>query len=176
MLPIILGVIVLVLVIVLAIAATQPDTFRVERSGTMQAPPGKVFALIEDFHQWTAWSPWEHLDPNLKRTYGGALKGKGATYAWQGNAQAGEGRMEIVEATSPSRVLINISFLKPFEAHNQVEFALSAEAGGTRVVWSMTGPQAFMMKVMGLFMSMDNMVGKDFEKGLVSLKAAAERA
>lgn len=176
MLLTILGVIALVVVVVLALAATKPDTFRVERSGTMQAPPAKVFALIEDFHQWTAWSPWEHLDPNLKRTHGGADRGKGATYAWQGNAQAGEGRMEIVEATSPSRVLIKIDFLKPFEAHNQVEFALSGEAGGTRVVWSMTGPQAFMMKVMCLFMSMDNMVGKDFEKGLVSLKAAAEQA
>lgn len=175
MLSIILGVIGLVLAILLAVAATKPDTFRVERSGAMLAPPEKVFALIEDFHQWMAWSPWEHLDPNLKRTYGGAEKGKGATYAWQGNAQAGEGRMEIVEATSPSRVLIKIDFLKPFQAHNQVEFALAGEAGGTRVVWSMTGPQPFMMKVMCLFMSMDNMVGKDFEKGLASLKTAAER-
>lgn len=171
----ILAVVVLIVVIVLAVAATKPDTFRVERSGSIQAPPGKVFALIEDFHQWTSWSPWEHLDPNLKRTYGGAEKGKGATYAWQGNAQAGEGRMEILEATSPSRVLIKIDFFKPFEAHNQVEFALTGEGGGTRVVWSMTGPQAFMMKVMCLFMSMDNMVGKDFEKGLVSLKSASEQ-
>lgn len=171
----ILAVVVLIVVIVLAVAATKPDTFRVERSGSIQAPPGKVFALIEDFHQWTSWSPWEHLDPNLKRTYGGAEKGKGATYAWQGNAQAGEGRMEILEATSPSRVLIKIDFSKPFEAHNQVEFALTGEGGGTRVVWSMTGPQAFMMKVMCLFMSMDNMVGKDFEKGLVSLKSASEQ-
>lgn len=171
----ILAVVVLIVVIVLAVAATKPDTFRVERSGSMLAPPGKVFALIQDFHQWTSWSPWEHLDPNLKRTFGGAEKGKGATYAWQGNAQAGEGRMEILEATSPSRVLIRIDFFKPFEAHNQVEFALSGEGGGTRVVWSMTGPQAFMMKVMCLFMSMDNMVGKDFEKGLVSLKSASEQ-
>lgn len=176
MLLIILGVIAVVIVIGLAVAATKPDTFRVERSGSIKAPPEKVFALIEDFHQWTSWSPWENLDPNLKRTYGGAAKGKGATYAWQGNAQAGEGGMEILEATPASRVLIKIDFFKPFEAHNQVDFALTSESGGTRVVWSMTGPQAFMMKVMGMFMSMDSMVGKDFEKGLVSLKAVTEKA
>ena len=176
MLLTIVGVIVLVVAIVLIVASARPDTFRVERSGTMQAPPEKVFALIEDFHKWPSWSPWEHLDPDMKRTYGGAEKGKGATYAWQGNAKAGEGRMEIVEATSPSRVLIKIDFSKPFEAHNQVDFAIRSEGGAPRVVWSMTGPQAFMMKVMGLFMSMDSMVGKDFEKGLASLKAVAEKA
>lgn len=175
MLLIILGVIA-VIILVLIVASTKPDTFRVERSGSMQAPPERVFALIEDFHQWTSWSPWENLDPNLQRTYGGAAKGKGATYAWQGNAQAGVGRMEILEATPASRVLIKIDFEKPFEAHNHVDFALTGEGGGTRVVWSMTGPQAFMMKVMGLFMSMDSMVGKDFEKGLISLKTVAERS
>ncbi len=176
MLLTIVGVIVLVITNVLVVASTKPDTFRVERSGSVAAPPEKVFALIEDFHKWTSWSPWENLDPDLKRTYGGAEKGKGATYAWQGNAKAGEGRMEILEATPSSRVLIKIDFLKPFEAHNQVDFAISSAGGGTRVVWSMVGAQAFMMKVMCLFMSMDNMVGKDFEKGLVSLKAVAEEA
>lgn len=172
----VLGVIALVVVIVLVVASRQPDTFHVERFSSIEAPPERVFALIEDFHKWTSWSPWEHLDPNLKRTYGGPDKGKGATYAWQGNAQAGEGRMEIIEATPASRVLIKIDFEKPFEAHNQVNFAISRESGGARVVWSMTGPQAFMMKVMCLFMNMDKMVGKDFEKGLVSLKQAAEQA
>ncbi len=176
MLLTIVGVIVLVIIIVLVVASTKPDTFRVERSGSIQAPPEKVFALIEDFHKWTLWSPWEHLDPDLKRTYGGADKGKGATYAWHGNAKAGVGRMEILEATPSSRVLIKIDFLKPFEAHNQVDFAIKSEGGVTRVVWSMVGPQAFMMKVMCLFMSMDNMVGKDFEKGLASLKTVAEQA
>ena len=171
----IVGVIVVIIIIVLVVASTKPDTFRVERSGSIAAPPEKVFALIENFHSWTSWSPWEHLDPNLKRTYGGAEKGKGATYAWQGNAKAGEGRMEILEATSPSRVLIKIDFEKPFEAHNQVEFTITGAGSATRVVWSMVGPQPFMMKVMCLFVSMDNMVGKDFEKGLVSLKAAAEQ-
>jgi uncharacterized protein YndB with AHSA1/START domain len=172
----IVGVTFFVVAIVLIVAFTRPDTFRVERSGSIAAPPEKVFALIEDFHKWPSWSPWEHLDADMKRTCGGALKGKGATYAWQGNAKAGEGRMEIIEATSPSRVLIKIDFSKPFEAHNQVDFAIRSEGGATRVVWSMTGPQAFMMKVMCLFMSMDNMVGKDFEKGLGSLKTVAEQA
>lgn len=176
MLLTIVGVIVLVITIVLVVASTRPNTFRVERSGSIAAPPEKVFALIEDFHKWTSWSPWEHLDPDLKRTYGGAEKGKGATYAWQGNAKAGEGRMEILEAAPSSRVLIKIDFLKPFEARNQVDFAIKSEGGATRVVWSMVGPQAFMMKVMCLFMSMDNMVGKDFEKGLASLKTVAEQA
>ncbi len=132
MLLTIVGVIVLIVVIVLAVAATKPDTFRVERSGSMAAPPEKVFALIEDFHKWPSWSPWEHLDPDMKRTYGGAEKGKGSTYAWQGNAKAGEGRMEIMEATSPSRVLIKIDFSKPFEAHNQVDFAIKTDGGATR--------------------------------------------
>jgi uncharacterized protein YndB with AHSA1/START domain len=172
----IVGVLALIVVIVLVAASKQPDNFHVERFDSIEAPPDRVFAFIEDFHKWTLWSPWEHLDPNLKRTYGGADKGKGATYAWQGNAQAGEGRMEILEATPASRVLIKIDFEKPFEAHNQVNFAITREAGGSRVVWSMTGPQPFMMKVMCLFMSMDKMVGKDFEKGLVSLKLAAEKA
>ncbi|MBP9946497.1 MAG: SRPBCC family protein [Vicinamibacteria bacterium] len=176
MLLTILALIVLAIAIVLIFASTRPDTFRVERSGSIGAPPEKVFALIEDFHKWTSWSPWENLDPDLKRTYGGAEKGRGATYAWQGNAKAGEGRMEILEATPNSRVLIKIDFAKPFEAHNQVDFAITSEGGGSRVVWSMTGPQAFMMKVMCLFMNMDNMVGKDFEKGLASLKAVAEQA
>lgn len=176
MLWIILGVITLIVVIVLVVASTKPDTFHVERYSSIEAPPERVFAFIEDFHKWTLWSPWEHLDPNLRRSYGGADKGTGATYAWQGNAQAGEGRMEIIEATPASRVLIKIDFEKPFEAHNQVNFAITRESGGTRVVWSMTGPQGFMMKVMFLFMSMDRMVGKDFEKGLDSLKRAAEQA
>jgi len=172
----IVGIVVLILVIVLVLASTKPDSFRVERSGSIHAPPEKVFGLIEDFHEWTSWSPWEHLDPALKRSYGGAEKGSGATYAWEGNAQAGVGRMEIIEAAPSSRVLIKIDFFKPFEAHNRVEFALTSEGGGTRVVWSMTGPQAFMMKVMCLFMSMDNMVGKDFDKGLASLKGVAEKS
>lgn len=175
MLLTIAAVIAVIIVILLVVASTKPGTFRVERSGAMTAPPEKVFALIEDFHKWTAWSPWEDLDPDLKRTYGGAHSGKGATYAWEGNAKAGQGRMEILEATPPSRVRIKLDFIKPFPGRNEVEFAIASEGSGTRVVWSMTGPQNLLMKVMGIFMSMDSMVGKDFEKGLSRLKAAVER-
>jgi len=171
---IILGVLAFLVVAVLVAAALQPDTFRVQRSTFVNAPPDKVFALIDDFHAWGSWSPWEKLDPGLRRTHSGAPSGQGAIYAWVGNPKVGSGRMEILESSPPSRLLIKLDFLKPFEAHNQAEFALVAEAAATRVTWAMTGPQAFPMKLMGLFMNMDRMVGNDFEKGLASIKAIAE--
>jgi len=138
------------------------------------APQEKLVPLIEDLHNWGSWSPWENLDPLLKRTYSGAPRGKGSIYEWQGNPKVGSGRMEILEATPPSRVLLKLDFLKPFEAHNQAEFTLSSEGSGTKVNWAMTGPQAFPMKLMGLFMNMDRMVGGDFEKGLACIKEIAE--
>lgn len=174
MLFMILGSIVLLVIVVLAFAASRPDSFRVERQIVVNAPAERLFALIEDFHQWGLWSPWEKLDPQLKRTHSGPPKGVGATYAWEGNPNVGSGRMEILEAVPPSRVLIKLDFLKPFEAHNRAEFTLTPEGEGTRVLWAMTGAQPFPMKVMGLFMSMDSMVGKDFEKGLTAMKSAAE--
>jgi uncharacterized protein YndB with AHSA1/START domain len=174
MLFMILGSIVLLVIVVLAFAASRPDSFRVERQIVVNAPAERLFALIEDFHQWGLWSPWEKLDPQLKRTHSGPPKGVGATYAWEGNPNVGSGRMEILEAAPPSRVLIKLDFLKPFEAHNRAEFTLTPEGEGTRVLWAMTGAQPFPMKVMGLFMSMDSMVGKDFEKGLAAMKGAAE--
>ena len=170
----IFGSVILVAAIVAAIAASRPDSFRVERTIVVSAPAGMVFPLIEDFRAWGKWSPWENLDPELKRTYSGAAKGVGAIYAWEGNPKVGSGRMEILEAVASSRILIKLDFLKPFEAHNLAEFTLTGEGSGTRVLWAMTGLQAFPMKVMGLVMSMDSMVGKDFEKGLASMKAAAE--
>lgn len=174
MLLAILGVLVLLVVIVLIVAATRPDSFRLERSTLVMAPADKVFPLIDDFHNWGSWSPWEKLDPMLKRSHSGAAKGKGSIYEWEGNPKVGTGRMEILEAVPSSRLLIKLDFLKPFEAHNQAEFTLGAEGSATKVTWAMTGPQAFPMKVMGLFVSMDSMVGKDFEKGLSSMKAIAE--
>jgi len=174
MLITILGSIILLIAILAAVAASRPDSFRVERQIQVAAPAEKLFPLIEDFHNWGAWSPWEKLDPELKRTFSGAAKGLGAIYAWEGNPKVGSGRMEVLEAVPSSRVLIKLDFLKPFEAHNLAEFTLTPEGSGTRVLWAMTGPQAFPLKVMGLFMSMDSMVGKDFEKGLASMKAAAE--
>lgn len=175
MLLTITGVVLLLIAIALGVASSRPDTFRIQRTASINAAPEKLFPHIDDFHNWGGWSPWEHLDPDLKRTFSGAENGKGAIYAWEGNPKVGSGRMEILEATSPSRILIKLDFLKPFEAHNQAEFTLQGSGGSTQVVWAMTGPQAFPMKVMSLFMSMDSMVGKDFEKGLASLKALGEK-
>lgn len=168
------GLFVVVVAMVLIYAATRPDTFRIERSATMQAPAEKVFPLISDFHHWANWSPWDKLDPALKRTYSGNPSGKGAIYEWEGNKQVGQGRMEIKEAPAPSQVLIQLDFLKPFEAHNTAEFTLVPNGNGTNVTWAMYGRQPFMFKVMSLVMSMDKMIGKDFEKGLASMKALAE--
>ena len=167
--------VVVVIAAVLALAATRPDTFRVERSTTIKAPPEKVYALIDDFHQWQQWSPWERLDPAMKRQHGGAAKGKGALYGWEGNKEVGKGQMEITEATPPSRVVIKLDFLAPFEAHNTAEFVLVPQGDATTVTWAMFGPNLFIGKVMSLFASMDRLVGKDFERGLANLKAVAEK-
>jgi len=169
--------IVLVLIIggFLIFAATRPDTFKVQRTATINAPPQKIFPLISDFHNWPLWSPWEKLDPAMKKTITGAPSGKGAIYEWDGNSKAGKGRMEIVDAVVPSRVDIKLDFEKPFRSNNRTEIALAPEAAATRVTWTMTGASAFMMKVMGVFMNMDNLIGKDFEAGLASMKAIAEK-
>jgi uncharacterized protein YndB with AHSA1/START domain len=160
---------------VLVLAVTKPDTFRIERATSIKAPPEKVFALIDDFRNWRAWSPWERMDPNLKRTYSGAERGKGAVYEWEGNSKIGQGRMEILDAPPPSKVAIKLDFLKPFEAHNTAEFTLAPRGDATDVTWAMHGPNLFIGKLMSVFMSMDRMVGKDFERGLASMKAAAEQ-
>jgi uncharacterized protein YndB with AHSA1/START domain len=165
--------------IVLILAATKPDTFSVRRAAVVKAPPEKIFPLISDFHQWTAWSPWENRDPAMNRSYSGSQSGKGAVYAWQGNKNVGSGRMEILEAASPSTVVIKLDFFKPFEAHNTAEFTMQPEgdaAGGTTGInWVMHGPAPFMSKVMQVFMNMDRMIGKDFEKGLANLKRLSEK-
>ena len=171
----ILLVVVVLIGALLAYAATRPDSFRVERAAVIKAPPAKVFALIDDFHQWAGWSPWEKRDPAMKRTHSGAASGKGAVYAWEGNGDVGAGRMEILETTAPSRVLIRLDFIKPFEARNTAEYTLRPEGEATRVTWAMYGPAPFVSKLMQVFVSMDAMIGKDFEQGLANLKALAER-
>ena len=171
----ILLVVVVLIGALLAYAATRPDTFRVERAAVIKAPPAKVFALIDDFHQWAGWSPWEKLDPSMKRSHSGAASGKGAVYAWEGNGDVGAGRMEILETTAPSRVLIRLDFIKPFEARNTAEYTLRPEGEATRVTWAMYGPAPFVSKLMQVFVSMDKMIGTDFEQGLANLKALAER-
>ncbi|APV50271.1 polyketide cyclase [Betaproteobacteria bacterium GR16-43] len=171
----IIGLLLLVAIIaIVVIAALQPDTFRIERSIAIKAPPEKVQAQIADFHAWGAWSPWEKKDPAMKRTFGGPERGKGATYAWEGNKDVGSGRMEILVA-DPQKVAIKLEFLKPFEATNTAEFTLVPQGDTTTVTWAMFGPSNFIQKVMCLFMSMDKMVGPDFEAGLAALKASAEK-
>ncbi len=147
------------------------DTYTVERSTTIAAPPEAVYAAIIDFHEWPAWSPWEELDPRMHRTYSGEASGVGSVYEWKGNRKAGEGRMEITEAEAPSRIRVTVEFLKPFKSSSVSTFTLVPVDGGTEVTWTMVGPKTFMTKVMGIFKSMDAMIGKDFEKGLARLDA-----
>jgi uncharacterized protein YndB with AHSA1/START domain len=160
---------------VLVLAAMKPDTFRVERSASIKAPPEKVFPLINDFKQWGPWSPWEKKDPAMRRTFGAATSGKGASYSWDGNKDVGQGSMEIVESVPSSKVALRLDFVKPFEAHNTVEFRLEPKNGATNVTWAMQGPVPYFAKVIHVFIDMDRMVGKDFEAGLANLKANAEK-
>jgi uncharacterized protein YndB with AHSA1/START domain len=173
MLTTIVLVVVALIAIVLIAALARPNTFRIERSTTIAAPPEKIVALIDDFHAWDQWSPWEKIDPTMTRTFEGPERGVGAIYGWAGNGKAGAGRMEILEDT-PARVLIKLGFIKPFEAHNTAIFTLESQGDATRVVWAMEGAQPFIAKLMGLVFNMEKMVGPDFEKGLASLKASAE--
>jgi hypothetical protein len=159
---------------VLIMAAAKPDKFSVERSMAMKAPPEAIFALIDDFHQWVAWSPYEHRDPAMKRSYGGAARGTGAVYNWEGNGKIGSGRMEIVESSAPAKIRIKLDFFKPFEGHNFAEFTMLPQGSITNVRWLMRGPLPFLGKVMHLFINMDTMIGKDFESGLANLKRLTE--
>jgi hypothetical protein len=168
-------VIVVLIAAVLLYATTRPDSFSVQRTATIKAPPEKVFALINDFHNWPVWSPWEKLDPAMQRTHSGANAGKGAVYAWLGNSDVGEGRMEIVESAAPSKVDIKLDFIKPFESSNTTLFTLQPQGGSTQVTWQMQGPAPYITKLMTVFVSMDAMIGKDFEAGLANLKTVAEK-
>jgi hypothetical protein len=159
---------------VLAFAATKPDNFSVQRSTSIKAPPERISAVLSDFRGWAAWSPWEKKDPNMKRTYSGEPKGKGAKYAWAGNSEVGEGSMTLTEA-QPSRVALDLDFVKPFEGHNKVVFALTPKADATEVTWSMSGPSPYITKIIQVFCDMDGMIGKEFEKGLADLKAVTEK-
>jgi uncharacterized protein YndB with AHSA1/START domain len=166
--------VVILLAALFGFAATKPDTFRVERTASINAPPAEIFALISDFHGWSDWSPYEQLDPSMTRSYSGAASGQGAVYEWNGNGKAGAGRMEITEAT-PSRITIQLDFTKPFESHNIAEFTLEPRGASTNVTWAMQGPNLYLGKVMSIFVNMDRMIGEDFEAGLANLKAIAEK-
>jgi hypothetical protein len=160
---------------ILAYAATRPDSLHVQRMAGIKAPPEKIFPLISDFRRWSSWSPYEKIDPAMKRVYGGAANGKGAVYEWEGNSQVGQGRMEITDISQPSRVTIKLDFVKPLEGHNVAEFALVPQGDSTTVTWTMDGPTPYIGKIIGVFVNMDTMIGKDFETGLANLKAIAEQ-
>jgi uncharacterized protein YndB with AHSA1/START domain len=161
--------------IVLILAATKPARFSVQRATSVKAPPEKIFPLISDFHQWRSWSPYEDKDPAMKRSYSGAESGTGAVYGWEGDKNVGSGRMEILDASAPSKVVIKLDFLKPFEAHNTAEFTMLPQGDATDVIWLMHGPAPFVSKLMQVFMNIDNMIGKDFEVGLANLKRLTEK-
>ena len=173
------AIIVVVLIVaaaaVVAYASTRPDSFRVQRSATIKAPPEKIFSLINDYRNWPQWSPYEHRDPEMKRTYSGAPAGKGTKYAWEGNRNVGSGEMEIIDTSPPRKVLIKLDFMKPFEAHNVAEFTLEPQGETTNVTWAMHGPVPLMAKVMHMVMDIDKMVGTDFAAGLANMKTAAEK-
>jgi uncharacterized protein YndB with AHSA1/START domain len=171
----ILIVIVVAILVLLAYAATRPDDFRVERQASIKAAPEKIFPYINDFHQWAAWSPWEKIDPSMKRTFSGPASGKGTVYNWEGTGKVGAGRMEVLDAPAPGKVLIKLDFIKPFEGHNTTEFTMQAQGDTTQVTWLMFGPAPFISKLMGIFFNMDKMIGADFETGLANLKAAVEK-
>jgi len=164
------------IVLFLGYAATRPDTFHVERSASIAAPPAAIYAHVVDFRRWQAWSPWEKLDPAMKRELGGPETGVGATYAWEGNSDVGKGKMTITAAEPPSKLAVRLEFLEPFASTSVATFALAPEGEGTRVTWSMDGDQNFLAKVMCIFMDMDKLIGGDFEKGLASLKQVSEAA
>lgn len=152
------------------------NTFMLQRSVTIAASAAAVFEHLVDLRKWQEWSPWEGIDPNMVRTYSGAESGVGAVYEWTGNRKVGAGRMTVVEVDVPNSLGIRLEFIKPFKATNMAQFELLpvSTGGETQVTWSMTGKKTLMTKVMGIFKSMDAMVGPDFEKGLAQLKAAAE--
>jgi hypothetical protein len=164
------------LVLLVLIVVTRPATFHVERSITMAAPPENAFAQVNDFHAWPAWSPWEKLDPAMKKTFEGPPAGVGSKYAWTGNDQVGEGRMTLEKSEKPSLIGIKLEFIKPFAATNQTTFTFAPSPGGSKVTWSMDGENGFMAKAASMFMDMDKLIGGDFEKGLAAMKTAAESA
>ena len=155
--------------------ALQPPDFHIERSATMRATAAAAFAQVNDFHNWRAWSPWEKIDPALKRSYEGPQAGAGATYAWQGNKDVGEGRMTILESRPGELVRIKLEFFKPFAATNTAEFTFKPAGDGTAVTWSMSGQNNFLARAICVFVNMDEMVGGQFEQGLAQMKAVVER-
>ena len=178
MFKIIALIVVIVLVIpvgsALLLAAAKPDQFRVERSTHIKASPDEIFPLINDYRRWRSWSPYENLDPEMKRTYSGENEGQGAVYEWQGNNKIGQGRMEIIESTPPSKITMKLDMIKPMEGHNIVTYTLEPEGDSTKVTWAMEGSSNFVSKIFQVFVSMDGICGSQFEEGLANLKSVVE--
>lgn len=175
MLKTILIIVVLAIAALLALAATKPDTFSVQRSASIKAPPEKIFPLINDLHGFNTWNPWMKKDPNMKVAYSGPDSGKGAAHDWDGNNDVGKGRLEIMDSTPASKVTMKLQMIKPMEANNTVDFTLEPKGSSTLVTWTMNGPVPFVAKIMHVIFDMDKMVGTDFEAGLANLKVVAEK-
>lgn len=174
MLKIILIGLAAIVVVFVIVVALQPGEFRVVRSAPVAAPASVVFAQVNDFRNWEAWSPWEKLDPGMKRTFEGAPAGTGAIYSWAGNDDVGEGRMTLTESRPDEMIRITLEFLKPFASTSTTEFTFAPEADHTVVTWSMSGENNFIAKAFCLFVDMDKMIGTDFEKGLAQMRTVAE--
>jgi hypothetical protein len=170
----VLGAIVVAIVLLLLVASTKPPAFSVERSATIDARPERIHPLINDFHLWQRWSPFEKLDPAMTKVYNGPDKGVGAVYAWNGNKKAGAGSMKIVESKFASNVTIEMGFLKPFKSQSTASFTIESEGPQSQVTWAMSGKNTLISKVMSVFFSMDKLIGKDFAEGLANLKREAE--
>ncbi len=175
MLKNVLIVLALIIIVFVGIVAIQPSDFRITRSALISAPASEIFVHVNDFHKWEAWSPWAKLDPAAKSTFEGLSSGVGSVFGWAGNNDVGEGRQTIIESRLNELVLINIEFIKPFQATNTVEFTFKPEGEQTVVSWSMSGKNNFIGKAMSLIMNCDKMVGGQFEEGLSNLKAVVEK-
>ena len=171
-----LGVFAVIVVVLCVVVAMQPNEFTVTRSATFNAPPDAVFAQVNDFHKWGSWSPWEKLDPNMQRTFSGPSAGKGASYAWKGNDEVGEGQMTIADSQPSDAIKVDLEFIKPFAMSSDTSFTFKPEGDKTSITWAMTGKHNFLSKAMCLVVDMDKLVGADFEKGLANLKPIVEAA
>jgi uncharacterized protein YndB with AHSA1/START domain len=166
----VIRIVLIVVALLILYIGTRPGQYRVERSTTIAAPSAAVFAQLDDFRQWAAWSPWDKLDPQMGKVYEGPASGVGASYHWTGNDKVGEGRMTISRSEPPSSLVMTVEFLKPWKATNTTTFTLAADGPNTKVTWAMEGKEDFMGKAMGIFMSMDKMIDGDFDRGLANLR------
>lgn len=163
-----------ILAVIILLAISKPNTFQVDRSVEIETSAANIFAYISELRAWQDWSPYETKDPTMQRSYNNVTSGVGATYEWRGNNKVGEGRMEIVEAKNPVKIVIALEFIKPMAGNNTAIFNLNQSDNATKVTWNMYGPSPFVSKLMQVFINFDTMIGKDFESGLSQLKLLVE--